>query len=179
MGGTRCLRHPPGCRLTLIAKIISAAFACLFIFFPIAHAQAPIAVIPPGEQELVTHVEAIVDTIAEVEGRCGARGLSGEYGCYQYLPSTWRAYSLQVKGVVLLQTGENERMVTEGKVLQWKKEGRSDRWIFLQWNQGNGDGWGPGTKDCYSGTNNQGIHYDSCEYANRATDILTRIENDR
>lgn len=111
----------------------------------------------------------IADAIYEAEGRCSSlHGKSGEYGCYQYLPSTWKAYSMQVAGEVLEQNQDNERRVTESMVRWWLAQGKSARWIFLQWNQGNGDGWGPGAKDCYSGVNSAGVAYDSCEYAERA-----------
>lgn len=78
-------------------------------------------------------------------------------------------------GNVVPQTIENERAVTEGMISKWLSEGKSERWIFLQWNQGNGDGWGPGTKDCYKGVNDHGVPYDSCDYAQRGLNYL--VEN--
>lgn len=79
---------------------------------------------------------------------------------------------MAVAGSVLPHTPQNERMVTEGMIKKWLAEGKSERWIFLEWNQGNGDGWGPGTKDCYAGVNSSGVAYDSCDYAARATAFL-------
>ena len=117
----------------------------------------------------------IADAILEAEGRCG-EGQSGESGCFQYLPGTWRAYSIETVGEILPLTKENERLVTETKIAVWIAEGKTPRWIFLQWNQGNGDGWGPGTKDCYAGTNKWGVAYDSCDYARRGLEALSRIQ---
>lgn len=115
-------------------------------------------------------VSSIADAIYGAEGRCDKlHGQSGEYGCYQYQSGTWRAYSTLVVGHVLTQTRANERMVTEGMIRIWLEDGKNPRWIFLTWNQGNGDGWGPGTKDCYVGVNKHGVAYDSCDYAERAT----------
>lgn len=57
-------------------------------------------------------------------------------------------------------------------IQKWIDEGMSDRGVFLMWNQGSATGWGPGTKDCYAGTNKYGVHYDSCEYAERALTAL-------
>lgn len=129
---------------------------------------------------LDAHVGDLTDAIYGAEGRCeDLHGRSGEYGCFQYLPSTWRSYSLSVAGEVLPQTRANERLVTEGMIRSWVEAGKSDRWIFLQWNQGNGDGWGPGTKDCYAGVNSAGVAYDSCDYAERGLILLAAIRAER
>lgn len=125
---------------------------------------------PDPEALLAIQISSIADAIYGAEGRCDKlHGQSGEYGCYQYQAGTWRAYSKAVTGEVLAQTRANERMVTEGMIRIWLADGKSPRWIFLAWNQGNGDGWGPGTKDCYAGVNKHGVAYDSCDYAARAT----------
>lgn len=113
----------------------------------------------------------IADAIYGAEGRCGA-GQSGESGCYQYQPATWAAYSKIVDGSAISMTVVNERRITEAMIQKWLDEGHDARWIFLMWNQGNGDGWGPGTKDCYAGTNKYGVHYDSCAYAEKGLSIL-------
>ncbi len=122
---------------------------------------------------LQAHVELVADAILEAEGRCG-HGQSGEYGCFQYQAGTWAAYSRLISGKVLTQTEANERYITEGMIKQWILDGKTDRWIFLQWNQGNGDGWGPGLKDCYEGWNDWGVHYDSCDYARRGLEYLEK-----
>lgn len=116
----------------------------------------------------------IADSIDEVEGRCSP-GQSGEFGCFQILPATWRAYSIDVAGKVLPQTAANERYIVEGKIGEWLAEGISPRGIFLIWNQGSATGWGGGT-DCYAGTNKWGVHYDSCDYTRRALLYLAKLE---
>lgn len=128
-----------------------------------------------GEAYSSTRAATIADAILVAEGRCG-EGQSGESGCFQYQRGTWEAYSLQAAGEVLQMTEENERIVTEAMIKKWLAEGKSPRWIFLQWNQGNGDGWGPGTKDCYAGVNKWGVAYDSCDYAHRALLALSELE---
>ena len=131
---------------------------------------------PDPEALLAIRVSNIADAIYGAEGRCDKlHGESGEYGCYQYQAGTWRAYSTIVAGEVLPQK-ENERYVTEGMIRIWLAEGRSERWIFLTWNQGDGDGWGPGTKDCYAGVNKHGVAYDSCDYAARATALFEEAQ---
>lgn len=129
------------------------------------------------EAELREHASNVREAIYLAEGRCDTlHGKSGEYGCYQYQAGTWRAYSLVVAGEILPQTRANEDFVTEGVIKKWLEEGKSERWIFLTWNQGNGDGWGPGSKDCYAGINKHGVPYDSCEYAARALKHLEDLE---
>jgi len=78
---------------------------------------------------------------------------------------------------VLKQTEANEYHVTEEMIRKWRANGVTDRGIFLTWNQGDPNGWGPGTKDCYSGINKWGVAYDSCAYAAKALSTLEDIKN--
>ena len=149
----------------VIALVITLILALLA---PI-EARSDIEPVAPEDRSaeiLQSHVEIVVNAILEAEGRCG-HGQSGEYGCFQYQSGTWRSYSLDVSGKVLVQTEENERLITEGMVRKWILAGVSDRGILLTWNQGSATGWGPGTKDCYSGVNKYKVAYDSCDYAAR------------
>lgn len=88
---------------------------------------------------------------------CG-RGLSGEAGCFQYLPNTWKLYSTDVLGYVAPQTRVNEEYVSTMKVEQWLEQGLSVKQIALRWNQGNS------SSRCSSGINRAGVRYDSCGY---------------
>lgn len=141
--------------ITIIASL-------LLVLFPVKPARAQTTVPAPesAQYQVDEHVSSLADAIYDAEGRCAA-GQSGEYGCYQYLPTTWVAYSTDVAGKVLPQTPENERYVTEGMIRAWIAEGVSDRGILLTWNQGT-----PGP-DCYKGVNDHGVPYDSCAYAIR------------
>lgn len=116
--------------------------------------------------------EAIAKTIALIETNhsmdCSRVGLNGEESCYQFLSSTWRAYSLDVLGYIATQTPENTKKVVEGKVLEWKKKGLTDRQIFLMWNQGH-----PG--QCRKGVNKKGVAYNSCAYADKGVATLASI----
>lgn len=108
----------------------------------------------------------IADVIIEIEGKCSGNGQSGERGCFQYLPQTWKKYSTEVSGEILPRTDENERMVAEAMIRKWLYEGVSERGILLTWNQGT-----PGP-DCYKGINKWGVAYDSCDYADRGMKLL-------
>lgn len=122
--------------------------------------------------EDIDHAVVVAKTIALIETGgnldCAKPGLSGERGCHQYLPSTWASYSKDVFGYVAEQTPENATFVTEEKIRQWKKEGLTDRQIFLIWNQGH-----PG--QCKSGVNRYGVPYDSCKYADDALITLAKV----
>ena len=93
------------------------------------------------------------------------RGASGEIGCHQFIPSTWKAYSLEIFGSVKEQTHENTKHVVIEKIEKWLQEGKTPRQIFLIWNQGNS---GP----CSKGVNSHGVRYDSCSYAQKGVDLL-------
>lgn len=93
----------------------------------------------------------------ESGGNCNARGASGEGGCLQYMPGTWRAHSLAVYGEVRSMTPERERYVATRIIQRWLDEGKGAAQIALMWNQGH-----PG--QCKAGVNRFGVHYDSCAY---------------
>lgn len=120
------------------------------------------------------HAIAIAKTIALVETNhsldCSRIGQNGERSCYQFLSSTWKSYSVDILGYVALQTPENTKKVVEGKILEWKKQGLSDRQIFLIWNQGH-----PG--QCRKGVNSKGVKYDSCAYAEKGLAVLNKVIN--
>jgi hypothetical protein len=96
------------------------------------------------------------------------KGLSGERGCHQFLPSTWEAYSNEVFGYVAEQTPQNAEFVTEEKVYRWLVSGLSERQIFLIWNQGH-------TGQCKAGVNKHGVPFDSCAYVEKAMIMLEQI----
>lgn len=118
------------------------------------------------------HVENIANTIALIETNhtldCTKIGKNGEVGCFQFLSSTWKAYSKDVLGYVAPQNATNTRLVVKGKIREWKKQGLTDRQIFLIWNQGNA---GP----CKAGVNSKGVKYDSCAYASKAIKLLASL----
>jgi len=84
-------------------------------------------------------------------------GKSGERGCFQYLPSTWRLFSLEVFGEVREQTPIIERYVTIQMIRSWLERGDTPYQIALRWNAG-------GAARCSSGVNVWGVKYDSCSY---------------
>lgn len=126
----------------------------------------PLGVTPLDQASKIEWVIVYLETGGTME--CGKPGLSGEKGCHQYMPTTWEAYSLDVFGFVAEQNIENAKKVTHEKISQWLDSGLSPREIFLIWNQGN-------SGQCSSGINSHGVKYDSCEYAEKALNLLDTI----
>ena len=93
----------------------------------------------------------------ETGGNCGAKGKSGEGGCLQYMPGTWKHHSHVVYGEIREMTPERERYVATAMVQRWLDEGYSQEQIPLLWNQGN-------ASRCKAGTNKFGVRFDSCAY---------------
>lgn len=160
--------------LSLAAGLALGAVTALILLYPVP-VKSDADPGPTQEELTAAHATLLADAIEATEGRC-TPGLSGERGCFQYLPGTWAAYSKQVAGKVLPQTAENERYVTEAIIRGWIEKGVSDRGVLLLWNQGSATGWGPGTKDCYAGTNKWGVHYDSCAYAMKGLEYLKKVQ---
>lgn len=123
---------------------------------------------PPVESEasLITKTIAILETSGTLD--CSQKGLSGERGCHQYLPGTWRSYSLEVYGYVAEQTPAAAEHVTLTKVQRWLDAGYTPRQIFLIWNQGHAG-------QCKAGVNRHGVRYDSCAYAEKALKKLAEV----
>lgn len=111
----------------------------------------------------ITKTIAILETGGTLD--CSLKGLSGERGCHQFLPSTWNAYATEVFGYIKEQTPENAEYVTLTKVERWLDSGLTPRQIFLIWNQGHAG-------QCKAGVNKYGVPYDSCAYADKAVATL-------
>lgn len=93
------------------------------------------------------------------------RGASGEWGCFQFLESTFRQWATQVLGYVPRMTYHNQRIVVATIVQRWIEDGLSDKQILWKYNSGRAD-------KCISGTNKWGAKYDSCQYANAVIALL-------
>ena len=101
----------------------------------------------------------MADAIVQIEtqGRCGAPGASGERGCFQFMPGTWKYWSTHVLGYVADMTPITERYVALHKIQYHINQGYSDSQVALIWNQGN-------PSPCKAGVNSKGVPYDSCKY---------------
>ncbi|MBK9580275.1 MAG: transglycosylase SLT domain-containing protein [Fibrobacteres bacterium] len=103
----------------------------------------------------------IVSAIIQVEtgGNCDAIGASGERGCMQFLPSTWRLFSIDIYGEVREQTPVRERYVAYKMIERWLEEGLNAAQIAAKWNSGSPHNW-----QNKKGTNKHGVAYDVPQY---------------
>lgn len=115
----------------------------------------------------------------ESAGNFQAQGKSGEYGAYQFMPTTWQATAPKYGVTVPLQqaTPEQQNEVAYKQLAEWKQE-------HPDWNVGNfASAWnaGPGKPDAYQqnniGTNSQGVQYDTPAYAKKVAEAYQQIKN--
>jgi hypothetical protein len=100
----------------------------------------------------------------ETGGICEARGKSGEYGCLQFLPSTWRQWSSDVLGYTPEMTKTNEMYVASVKIEGWLRDGLDPEQIAVMWNSG-------GTQHRV-GVNKHGVPYNTYAYATKVLQNL-------
>lgn len=103
----------------------------------------------------------------ETGGQCEARGKSGEVGCLQFLPATWRRWSTEVLGYVPEMSQVNELYVAGRMIDAWLSQGLSNEQVATMWNSG-------GTTH-RSGINRYGIAYDTRAYARSVLATLKSI----
>lgn len=120
---------------------------------------------PSLDPKIVNLAKAIRQT--ESQGNFQAQGKSGEYGAYQFMPSTWEGTAPKYGVNVPLQqaTPEQQNEVAYKQLTDWSKE-------HPDWNVGNfASAWnaGAGKPNAYLeghvGVNDKGISYDTPAYA--------------
>lgn len=121
---------------------------------------------PSGlDPQLVNLAKAIRQT--ESNGNFQAAGKSGEYGAYQFMPSTWAetAPKFGVNAPLTQATPEQQNEVAYKQLAEWKTQ-------HPDWNIGNfASAWnaGAGKPNAYlegnAGTNSYGAQYDTAKYA--------------
>ena len=103
------------------------------------------------------------------------KGGSGESFCYQMMPSTYRAYSIQVLGYVAEPTPTNVEYIATVKLGQLAEKYPIEK-VALFWNSGEG-----ATK-CSKGVNRWNQKFDSCAYVQKTVynyNQLTIKTNDK
>lgn len=106
-------------------------------------------------------------------------GKSGEYGAYQFMPATWAGASQKFLGqaVPLKQaTPQQQNEVAYKQLAEWAQQ-------HPDWNVGNfASAWnaGPGKPNAYqegyTGTNAQGVVYDTPAYAKKVAETYQQIK---
>jgi len=90
-----------------------------------------------------------------------AKGASGEYGAYQFMPETWKQWSgqyLQNAGAEM--SIENQNKVAYSRIKELKDQGLNPAQIASMWNSGKAEAY----KQDFKGTNKQGVAYDVPAY---------------
>ena len=95
-------------------------------------------------------------------------GKDKELSCYQMLPSTYRAYSIQVLGYVAEATEVNAEYIATVKVQKLLKK-HSPKEILLKWNAGEG------ATNCSQGVNKNNVSYNSCSYVAKGMEIYKNL----
>lgn len=101
----------------------------------------------------------------ESGGNCAVSGKSGEKGCFQFMPQTWKAVTEEFNATGTPMTADNEKLLATLKIDQLAKAGDSPYQIGLYWNSGH-------IGKCSKGINKEGIKYDSCSYAQEISDLV-------
>ena len=118
----------------------------------------------------------IANAIKQIESNNNyeAKGASGEYGAYQFMPATWDSWSSDYANKVLgqstrrlEQTPENQDAVAEFKIQQWLSQGLSSEQIAAKWNSGSEIGW-----ENKIGVNKQGVAYNVPNYVKKFNQAL-------
>jgi hypothetical protein len=130
--------------------------------------QTTTPAVQPPQQALDPDIVNLTKAIRQQEsgGDYQRKGASGEYGAYQWEPDTWAAQSKKYLGTSVpfgTATKEQQNEVAYKQVADWKAQGYNVGQIASMWNAGEGD------PNAYingnSGTNSDGVKYDTKAYA--------------
>lgn len=100
-----------------------------------------------------------------------AKGQSGEFGRYQFMPDTWKQWAPEF-GVNVNDTSiEAQNKVAYNKVAQWKAQGLSPAQIASKWNSGDQNAY----KTQTPGKNAQGVYYDTPGYTLKVSNYYHQL----
>ena len=95
-------------------------------------------------------------------------GRDKEVSCYQFLPSTYKTYSIQVLGYVAELNPVNAEYIATVKMEEMSKIYTPEQ-IFLKWNMGE-----KATR-CRKGVNKNNVPYDACSYVQKAMNYYKQL----
>ena len=102
-----------------------------------------------------------------------AKGASGEYGAYQYMPDTWKQWSKQYLGREGAEMSvENQNKVAYARIKELKDQGLNPAQIASTWNSGNPDRY----KQNWKGVNSQGVQYDTPGYVQKVSQYYNELK---
>lgn len=105
-----------------------------------------------------------------------ARGASGEFGRYQFMPETYKNYAQKYLGDPNAQpTVENQNKIAYSFVKEKKDAGYNPAQIASMWNAG--EGKPDAYKENFKGVNNKGVAYDTPAYAAKVSKYYEQNRN--
>lgn len=103
-----------------------------------------------------------------------AKGASGEFGRYQFMPSTWKMWAKEKLGNENAPMSiENQNKVAYSKIKEWKDQGLNPAQIASKWNSGGADTYKTGGV----GVNSLGVSYNVPEYVRKVSDNYRKFSN--
>lgn len=104
------------------------------------------------------------------------RGASGEFGRYQFMPDTYKAYAKKYLGDENAQpTVENQNKIAYSFVKEKKDAGFNPAQIASMWNAG--EGRPNAYKENFRGVNAQGVAYDTPAYAAKVSQYYNQLNS--
>jgi len=95
-----------------------------------------------------------------------AKGKSGEFGAYQFMPSTWKQFAKESLGNEDAEMSpSNQNAVAYTMIKKWKDSGLNPAQIAAKWNSGSAEGW-----ENKVGVNKLGVEYNVPMYVKKVTD---------
>ena len=108
------------------------------------------------DKETYKRAEAI--KYVETKGNCNLRGADGEIGCWQIMPSTWKALTKKHLGEVKGYSTTTEEFIVYKEIQSLGN--LKPQQVFLRWNAG-------GATKCSRGITKAGVPFDSCAYVKK------------
>lgn len=138
---------------------------------PPAAPTQPQGGLDPGAKNLAIAIRQV-----ESGGKFDAKGKSGEYGAYQWTPSTWAAQSKAAGVNVPLEqaTPEQQNQVAYTAILSMKNKGLNVGQIASTWNSGKANAY---LDPAYKGTDKQGVAFDVPGYAKKVAEAYQTIKS--
>jgi hypothetical protein len=127
-----------------------------------------------AEKKREQRIDNILHALRTIEsgGDYTAKGRSGEYGAYQWMPESFAQFSYRYFGELLdITLPENQDKVARMKVEELIDAGLSEKDIAATWNSGSHLGW-----ENKRGRNRFGVRYDVPKYVNKFIEVLNQIE---
>ena len=103
-------------------------------------------------------------------------GASGEFGAYQFLPTTYKAWAKKHLGDENApMTVENQNRVAYSQIKEWKDQGYNPAQIASMWNSGKPDRYLTGGV----GVNKKGVAYNVPEYVKKVSDNYRKLTQEQ